>query len=181
MPRHQPPGAPPTAAATLDTAESAPAKPTPPPSSAQEAPLTIASDPASQAGAPTMPDAPPAPATFEGVPAEPAPTPRILPAGATPPPHGAQLFFADNSAVLPPNQTQALKDFLSHRRHQPIEVLGLGEAASDTPDGQAAAIELALRRARAVAAALESQHVPADSIRLSADAFGRGAVLRLVP
>ena len=183
------PGTLPPAAATFDAADTPPPKPAAPPAAPQAAqpgppsgaPLTIASDPASEAGAPTMPAAPPPPAAFEGVPAEPAPTPRVLPAGLSPAPAGTQVFFADGSAVLPPNQTQALKDFLSHRRKQGIEVVGLGGAASDTPDGQAAAIELALRRARAVEHALEAQHVPASSIRLSANAFGRGAVLRLVP
>ncbi len=174
------------AAATLATAESPP-----PPSAslpvvapvpagpAAGAPLTIASDPADQVGIPSLPAAPPPPATFEGVPAEPAPTPRVLPAGLAGTPAGTQVFFADNSAVLAPSQTQALKDFLSHRRKQGIEVIGLGSAASDSPDGQAAAIELALRRARAVEAALVAQHVPASLVRISANAFGRGAVLRL--
>ncbi len=196
-------GAPDTAgpaSATLDTAEAPPpaaprqparvvgaepAAPAAAPASlpaqagpASGTPVTVAGGSADFAAAPTLPDAPPAPATFEGVPAQPLPTPRVLPAG-TALPKGTQVFFADGSAVLGASQTQALKDFLSHRRKQGIEVVGLGGAASDTPDGQAAAIELALRRARAVAVALQAQRVPANAIRLSADAFGRGAVLRL--
>ncbi len=158
----------PVAAASLDTAEAGPpaAKGGAPAAVAAGpavgAGVTLAGAPADAAGAPSMPDAPPAPASFEGVLAEPAPTPRILPAG-TAMPAGTQVFFADGSAVLAASQTQALKDFLSHRRRQGIEVVGLGSAASDTPDGQAAAVELALRRARAVAAALEAQHVPGRS------------------
>ncbi len=195
------PGTAPPASATLDTADApppavpAPAKPAPaleaqagPAASpgaipvqagpAPGTPVTLGGASADFAAAPSLPDAPPAPAAFEGLPAQPLPTPRVLPAG-TALPKGTQVYFADGSAVLGASQTQALKDFLSHRRKQGIEVVGLGGAASDTPDGQAAAVELALRRARAVAVALEAQRVPGSSIRLSADAFGRGAVLRL--
>ncbi len=196
------PGAAPPASATLDTAD-APPPAAPAPAPAKAAPVVTQAGPAASPGAtpvqvgpapgtpvtlggasadfaaaPSLPDAPPAPAAFEGVPAEPLPTPRMLPAG-TALPKGTQVYFSDGSAVLAASQTQALKDFLSHRRKQGIEVVGLGGAASDTPDGQAAAVELALKRARAVAAALRAQRVPADAIRLSADAFGRGAVLRL--
>ena len=194
------PGAAPPASATLDTAEAPPPVAARP--AAKPAPVAVATDPAPPAGvpvqagpapgtpvtlaggsadfaaAPSLPDAPPPPATFEGVSPEPLPTKRVLPAG-TALPVGTQVFFADGSAVLGANQTQAIKDFLSHRRKQGIEVVGLGGAASDTPDGQAAAVELALKRARAVATALEAQRVPGSAIRLSADAFGRGAVLRL--
>ena len=60
------------------------------------------------------------------------------------------------------------------RGHQTIEVTGGGEATSDSPDGQAAAIDLALKRAHAVAEGLQAQHVPSASIRLAAYAFGRG-------
>ncbi len=127
-----------------------------------------------------MPPAPPPPATFEGVSAEPSPTPLVLPAGLAPPPSGTQVYFSAGETALPPSQSQALKDFLSHRRKQPIDIIGLGEATSDTPDGQAAAIALALRRAQAVAAALRAMRVPADAMHVSARAFGRGVVLRLL-
>ena len=137
----------PVASATLDTVE-APAAPAPP---QQASFLTIAGAPADPSAAPPMPPAPPPPATFEGVVAEPAPTPLVLPAGVAPPPAGTQVYFAAGATALPPSQNQALRDFLSHRHKQPIEIIGLGEASSDTPDGQAAAITLALRRAQSVA------------------------------
>ncbi len=182
-------GAAPLAAATLATADA----PAPPPARraapiavagapagpAPDAPLTIASDPSLPADLQALPPAPPPPATFEGIAAEPAPTPRVLPAGLAAPPSGTRLFFPEGSAVLPPSQTQTLREFLRTRGKRPVEVVGLGAAQSDTPDGQAAAIALALRRARAVATALEGQRVPATMIRLSANAFGRGVVLRL--
>jgi outer membrane protein OmpA-like peptidoglycan-associated protein len=42
-------------------------------------------------------------------------------------------------------------------------------------------VALGLARARAVAEALAGLRVPQASIRVGADAFGRGAVLRLLP
>jgi hypothetical protein len=143
--------------------------------------VTIAGAPASSAGLPDIPAAPPPPATFEGVSAEPSPTPSMLPARLPPPAAGTPIFFATASAVLPTSQMQALKDFASHRGRAGVEVIGLGEASSDTPDGQATAVALGLARARAVAEALAGLRVPQASIRVGADAFGRGAVLRLLP
>ncbi len=195
----------PPASASLDTAEAPPPRPPAPvrpavaPADAVEAqsragidtpaetgppagtPLTIAGAPPEFANLPDMPEMPPAPATFEGVAAEPAPTPARLPARLPPLPMGTPVFFPVGSAALPESQTQPLKDFLSHRRGQIVEILGLGDAAADTPEGQATAIALGLARAQAVAAQLEALHVPAASLRLGADAFGRGAVLRLLP
>jgi outer membrane protein OmpA-like peptidoglycan-associated protein len=183
----------PTAAATLDTAEAPPPKPAPlpltPPAPSQKVAaaggpargtaLSIVGAPMDSAGVPDLPAAPPPPATFEGVAAEPLPTPRVLPAEVAPTPVGTQVFFPVGATALPASQTQALKDFLSHRKKQPIEIIGLGEASSDSPDGQAAAVAMALRRAESVASALVAMHVPQSALRLGANAFGRGAVLRL--
>ena len=94
---------------------------------------------------------------------------------------GTPIFFAPASAVLPASQIQALKDFLGHRAGRTIEIIGLGDASADTPEGQATAIALALGRARAVSDALAELHVPQGAIRVGANAFGRGAVLRLLP
>ena len=194
------PSQPALAEATLATADAPPppptkpkpAKPGPAASAASQAgatpadsgpapgtPLTVVGDAVDTPGLPTIPDAPPPPAAFEGVPAEPLPTPKLLPPIASDTPPGTQLFFPTGSDALPPAQTQGIKDFLSHRQKQPILVIGLGEATSDTPDGQASAISLALRRAKSVADALQAQHVPASLIRVGANAFGRGAVLQL--
>ncbi len=186
------PTQPSVAAATLDTADAPPPKPTlerrtAPALTPQEqaigpAPgtkLRVLGGAEDVSGAPDLPAMPPPPATFEGVAVEPAPSARILPAGLGGAPAGTQVFFADGSAVLPPNQIQALKDFLTHRRHQSIVVIGLGGAVSDTPDGQAAAIALGLKRGQAVAQTLAGLHVPPEAIRLQARAFGSGAVLQL--
>ncbi len=178
----------PTAAATLGAADAPPPKPASPAPAAAVVPdggpapgtpLNIVGAPMDTAGVPDLPAAPPPPATFEGVAAEPMPTPRVLPAEVAPTPVGTQVFFPIGGTALPASQTQALKDFLSHRKKQPIEIIGLGEASSDSPDGQAAAIAMALRRAESVAGALAAMHVPQSALRVGANAFGRGAVLRL--
>jgi outer membrane protein OmpA-like peptidoglycan-associated protein len=186
-----PAGGQPAAAATLGAADAPAPKPAPPPAvvptppasedggPAPGTPLTIVGAPIDSAGVPDLPAAPPPPATFEGVAAEPLPTPRALPAEVAPTPTGTQVFFPIGGTTLPASQTQALKDFLSHRKKQPIEIIGLGEASSDSPDGQAAAIAMALRRAESVAGALAAMHVPQSALRVGANAFGRGAVLRL--
>ena len=182
----------PVANATLDTAEApipsvraATAKPdlTAPaladPGPPAGTPLTIAGAPV-DTPLPSIPDAPPPPATFEGVAAEPAPTQRLVPVRLSAP-AGTQVFFPTASAVLPDSQTQALKDVASRRAGRTIEIIGLGDASADTPEGQATAVALALGRARAVADALAGLHVPQVAMRLGANAFGRGAVLRLLP
>ena len=195
-----PDGAPqPPASASLDTAEAPPPAPSPAPARVAVAqpsagvaapaeagppagaPLTIAGAPPEFAALPDMPEVPPSPATFEGVAGVPAPTPARLPARLPPLPTGTPIFFPVASAALPASQIQPLRDFLGHRRGQAVEILGLGDAAADTPEGQATAIALGLARAQAVAAELAILHVPAASLRLGADAFGRGAVLRLLP
>ena len=190
------PGEPTLAAASLATAEAPPApvlpakKPTAPQAAALGADglpagppagtkLTIVGDAMDTTGVPDLPAAPPAPASFEGVAAQPAPSVRVLPAGLGGTPAGTQLFFPAGGDVLQPSQMQALRDFVSHRRHQTISIIGLGETASDTPDGQARAVALGLRRAQSVAAALAALHVPQSALRVSARAFGSGAVLQL--
>lgn len=187
------PGAEPsTANATLPGADAPPLKPAAdaPPAAkpapvaadggpAPGAPLVIVGLPAEEANLPNVPDAPPPPATFEGVPALPAPSrppplPAHLPLGA----QGMAVYFAPDSAVLDPSQTETIKQAAFHRGHGTIEVEGHGQAVSDAPAGQEAALALALKRAQAVAVALEKQRVPAAAIRISATAFGLGASLR---
>ncbi len=173
-----------TANATLPAAEPPPPQPNaapadggPPPG----APLVIAGVPADEANLPNVPDAPPAPATFEGIPALPAPTPAPpLPprqAGA----QGSAIFFRPTDAVLDTSQTITIKDAAAHRGRGSIEVEGHGDAQSDSPAAQEAALDLALKRAQAVAAALEAQRVPGQAIHVAATAFGRGAAVRDVP
>jgi outer membrane protein OmpA-like peptidoglycan-associated protein len=149
-----------------------------PPASAQ---LQIVGTPDAPAGLPDIPAAPPAPATFEGVAAEPAPTVRIIAVSTLTPPPGTAVYFTHGSVALPPSQIQVVKDVAARRGKQSIDIIGQGDADSDTPDGQEAAIALALKRADAVAKALQALHVPQSALRLGADPFGRGAVLQLHP
>lgn len=169
--------APPMVPATAAMATGTPGDGGPPPGTR----LSLAGDAPDPASLPDMPAAPPAPATFEGVAAEPAPTPQMIPSGLAAPRAGTQVFFPVSSDALPVSQTQTLRDFIARRGNRTIEILGMGDAASDTPDGQATAVALGLARARAVAHALAALHVPQAAMRLGADAFGRGAVLRLLP
>ena len=87
----------PVAAASLETAEASPPVGRKPVDAVQAgpaagAPLVVAGAPADFAAAPSLPDAPPPPALFEGVSVEPAPTQRVLPAG-TALPTGTQVYF----------------------------------------------------------------------------------------
>jgi outer membrane protein OmpA-like peptidoglycan-associated protein len=169
--------------ATIPAAEPAPsaapalAAPPPPP---QDAALQIVGDPVDTPGLPLVPDAPPPPATFEGSPAQPAPSPRVLPAHL-PAPTGTAVYFAQGSDTLTPSQMQTLRDIASHRKTQTILITGRGEADSDTPGGQEAAIDLALHRAKAIADAFAAMHTPQSAMRIAARPFGRGAVLTLLP
>jgi outer membrane protein OmpA-like peptidoglycan-associated protein len=173
--------------ATIDAAEAAPnasakAAETAPPAPPHDAALQIAGDPVDTANLPLVPDGPPAPAAIEsGVAAEPAPTPRLRPE-PSPLPNGKPIYFASGSDVVQASQNETLSDLAGHRgKTGVIDIIGLGEADSDTPLGQEAAIDLGLRRARAVAGALAALHVPQNAMRLSARPFGRGALVRVLP
>jgi len=182
-----------TANATLPGAEAAPRKPqaasaaaTTPPAPAPDggpAPgtaVTLAGAPADQTGLPDIPEAPPPPASFESTAALPAPTPPPpLPAPVPSAFLGNTVLFATGSAVLDPSQTETVKGAAAKRGKGHIDVEGHGDALADSPEAQLAAIDLGLKRAQAVAEALEKQHVPAEAIRLSATPFGRGASLRV--
>jgi outer membrane protein OmpA-like peptidoglycan-associated protein len=88
--------------------------------------------------------------------------------------------FAAGSAVLPADALPAIKLLARQRGASTIAVTGFGEAASNEPDAQAAALPLALNRARAVAARLMANGVPGAAIRIAADPQGSGAAARLV-
>ena len=180
-----------SANATIPAADAPPAKPAPaaPAAPAQTAAdggplpgaqLVIAGMPAEDANLPNVPNAPPLPATFEGIPAEPAPTkapplPAHVPFGFD----GAAVYFAPQSAIVDVSQDITIKDVAGRRGKGVIEIEGHGQAVADSPAGQEAALALGLRRAQAVAKALEAQHVPESAIRISATAFGAGASLKV--
>ncbi len=178
----KPPATPANAAAEAASA-TVPAADAPAPKPAADAagaPLVIAGSAESETGLPDVPAAPPPPATFEGVSAEPQPS-KPPPLPPRQPPAGAAVFFRPGDAVLDSSQGETIKYVASHRGNGAIEVEGHGDAQSDAPAAQEAAERLGLRRAEAVAKALEAQHVPAAAIRISATAFERGASVRDVP
>ena len=147
-----------------------------------DAPVFLVGSPVEDSNATPIPAAPPPPATFEGVPAEPLPTPP-----PPTPPHlpaalrGTDILFLPGEAILRQSQMSTLRDVVTSSHGKRLEITGLGEAASDTPDGQAAAIDLGLKRARAVAEGFTALHVPPASMQLAAYAFGRGAEVRIAP
>jgi outer membrane protein OmpA-like peptidoglycan-associated protein len=109
-------------------------------------------------------------------PVAPAPPPAPLP----PPGAPVAIAFPAGSAVLPPVALATLKALAAQRGSRSIAVIGFGGAHAADPPVQAAALPLALNRARAVAANLISLGVPGSAIRLLALAQGNGATARVV-
>jgi outer membrane protein OmpA-like peptidoglycan-associated protein len=88
--------------------------------------------------------------------------------------------FVPGSAALPPGAAAVLKGVAAQRGKAVIAVTGYGDASSSDPDAQSAALSLGLSRAQAVANALTGDGVPTGSVRVGAEAGGRGASVRLV-
>jgi outer membrane protein OmpA-like peptidoglycan-associated protein len=140
--------------------------------------------------APEMPNAPPAPPRIAGVSVPPtAPTaPPVAPPKPSAP--GAPLSgneaaavpvsFPLGSAVLPSDDNAALSALAARRGAHAIAVTGFGEATESMPAKQSAGLTLALARARAIAAALTADGVPASVLRIDAQAAGRGGAARLL-
>jgi outer membrane protein OmpA-like peptidoglycan-associated protein len=166
-----PPGAtaqPPAVAAAAPPA--LPAAPPPPPNLAG-----IPGGPSSSAPA-TMPPAtpPPAPAATQAAATTPPPPPAAGSTGAV------NVTFVNGSAELPSAAADTLKQLAARRGSGVIAVTGYGDAASDDPGAQSAALALGLSRAKAMAAALASAGVPASAVQVDAAAIGRGGAARLV-
>lgn len=123
-----------------------------------------------------MPAAPPPPPALPGA----TQTVAAAAAPAPPPPGTTLVSFAPGSANLPPDAAGALKALIAGRGSAGIAVTGHGDAASNDPGAQSAALTLALARAKAVAGALEAQGVPASAVQVGAQAGGRGATVRLL-
>lgn len=181
-PTPPPDAAAPAAQASLPMADAKPAAALPPAAAPPaDPPVVIAGTIADDPGA-KMPAAPPPPATFENVAAEPLPTPPPpVPARLPAALRGTEILFLPGETVLRQSQMETLKFIAATRKKQHLAITGLGEAVSDSPDGQAAAIDLGLKRAAAVAEGFASLHVPPGDIALSAYAFGRGATVKLTP
>jgi outer membrane protein OmpA-like peptidoglycan-associated protein len=189
---------PPPAADATSTARAAapPAIATPAPATAAAAPATNA--PLAPPGASAQPAAAAAPAP--PLPTTPPPPPNLAssaPAAAAPPvataapeqsaaPPAANaantvnVTFVGGSAELPPTAASTLKALASRRGSGIIAVTGYGDASSNDPDAQTAALTLGLSRAQAMAAALTSAGVPRSAVQVDAEAIGRGGAARLV-
>jgi outer membrane protein OmpA-like peptidoglycan-associated protein len=107
-------------------------------------------------------------------------------AAATPAPAAAgnpntvSVTFVNGSAELPPYADDTLKQLAGRRGNGVIAVTGFGDATSDDPDAQSAALALGLSRAQAMAAALTKAGVPASAVQVDAEAIGRGGTARLI-
>ena len=84
------------------------------------------------------------------------------------------------SAALPTAGADTLKQLAARRGSGMIAVTGYGDAASNDPDAQSAALSLGLSRAQAMAAVLTAAGVPATAVQVDAAAVGRGGTARLV-
>ena len=191
-------GANPPSSATLDAAGMPPAGaagvPPPPPKPAptpeqQEANEPVLAMPppppgtaiiASGGPLPQMPARPPAPPSFPGfdIPATtlPPPTPDLSKRAAA----LSNVAFQPGSDVLAPDAMGVLHRIAVTRGTSRVRVAAGGDARSDTPEAQEAALRLALARAATASEALEAQGVPTGAIDVAADAFGRGAVVSVV-
>jgi outer membrane protein OmpA-like peptidoglycan-associated protein len=129
---------------------------------------------------PAIPDAPPPPPNVPGAPpmAVAAATPPATP--ATQRPGEVRIEFVAGSSELPPGANDILKELVAQRGSAAIALTGHGDATSEDPAIQSAALSLALARAQATAKALVADGVPESSIRVGAEASGRGAVARLI-
>jgi outer membrane protein OmpA-like peptidoglycan-associated protein len=90
------------------------------------------------------------------------------------------VTFVTGSAELPASGTDTLKQLAGRRGSGIIAVTGYGDAASNDPDAQSAALALGLSRAKAMAAALTAAGVPATAVQVDAAAIGHGGTARLV-
>jgi outer membrane protein OmpA-like peptidoglycan-associated protein len=107
-------------------------------------------------------------------------TPSPATAPAANPADTITVTFLDGSAELPSFAAASLKQLAARRGKGIIAVTGYGDAASNAPDAQAAALTLGLSRAQAMAAALTSAGVPRSAVQVDATAIGRGGSARLV-
>ena len=108
---------------------------------------------------------------------EPAP---YVPPGPLPAVGPVPIQFPRHSAVLTPPMQKALLSLVQSGHGAAIEVTGFGDATSDSIADQAAAMPLALERARAIVVQLMVDGAPSTGIKTGARALGSGGLARLV-
>ena len=193
--------------AMLDAAQAPPpsahASSAQPPAAAADKPAAADADTAPELALPAVevqaPDASGGPVTMPAIPGAPPSSPRLpglavsarpptlgLPASSRHPDYavapvgGTTIAFALGTDTMLGGQAGALHAIAARRGSGAIFVHGYGDAAAADPDAQSQAVSVASLRARTVAEALQAEGVPAGSIRLRAEAFGRGASVSLV-
>lgn len=192
-----PPPPPAMASASLPAASappSAPAPAAPPPVAAPVSPAPVASTPvasapiASASASPaSMPEAPPPPPRLAGVPrvTMPTPPPKAPPPPPAPPaaviagPGRVTMNFSAGATDLPAGAEEALKLLVSRHRAQQL-VVSAGGDGEENLASQAAALPLALARARAIAAMLMADGVPSSMIGINASAGGHSGAVRII-
>ncbi len=148
---------------------------------ASGAPLATMGADATGGPLPAIPAAPPPPPSFADVVPLPAATPPPpLPAAVPLAARGTAVRFLPGTATLATGQAGALHALAGQRAGGAMAAIGYGDSGADAPAAQAGALDLALRRAEAIAAVLGTYGVPASAIRVSAEAFGRGGAVRLL-
>ncbi len=102
---------------------------------------------------------------------------------APPPPPTAPntvgISFTPGSATLPPSASLNLRRFALAHKGVGVTVTGHGGAVLPGADSQSRALDLALRRAQAIAASLATAGVPAVNLHLHAEAAGQGGSVSL--
>jgi outer membrane protein OmpA-like peptidoglycan-associated protein len=179
----------PVASASLPAAPAQPPAPAPR-SPVQSAPLAApaaapaviadaAKPPPAEGTQPALPDAPPPRPPAAG----PAPVAAALPPpmpAATAGISAASIVFVEGSTSLSAQAAGEVKAFATRRGNGVIVVTGYGGASSSDPAAQSAALGTGLARANAVADSLKGDGVPANAVRVNAEASGSGASLRLL-
>jgi OmpA family len=110
---------------------------------------------------------PPQPAPY----VPPPPLPKVAP---------VMVGFAPGSAIITVPMDNALKALAHQRKTAHIEATGYGGAKTDAISVQAAAMPLAIERARAITVRLLASGVKRDQIRTEARAIGTGGLARLI-
>ncbi len=103
-----------------------------------------------------------------------APAPANAPDPPKPPANTVLIAFTPGSASLPPSAPLNLRRFALAHKGVPVTVTGHGEAVLPGADPQSRALDLALRRAQAIAASLAQAGIPASNLRMRAEAAGQG-------
>lgn len=148
-------------------------------------PLPAAADAAAM---PAMAASPPAQASLPGLGGMTVPAPPPLAPPAAPAPAAAlaaagqavAVAFAPGSAALPPDAMASLRALAARRAGRAVQVAGFGDAQAADIATQAAALDLALARSRAIAVALAQSGVPISAIDQDAKAIGSGGTARIV-